>query len=466
MSIFIFERGSTVRSVLWRSQRQIHEPDGRDIAAPISKDYQRNLGVTVMDKIQINGGVPLHGTITISGAKNAALPLMAASLLTDEPLILENVPDLADIRSLMDILGHLGVETQLNQGVMTLRAKNITTTETPYELVRKMRASIVVMGPLLARMGHAIVSMPGGCAIGTRPIDQHISGFEALGAQVELIEGNVHAKVFNQLRGTQHTFAIRSVGATENVMMAAVLAKGETVLANAAREPEVVDLANGLVAMGAKIDGIGTDVMTITGVDKLHGARYRVIPDRIETGTYAIAAAITNGKIILKNTDGNLLSGVLKLMGKAGIAITPTDDGFIVDAMGPVMGVDVVTEPFPGFPTDLQAQWMALMTTAHGAAMITETIFENRFMHVPELCRMGANITVHGGSALVRGVPSLTGAPVMATDLRASSSLVLAGLAATGETVINRIYHLDRGYERLEEKLGACGARIKRIHYA
>ena len=419
-----------------------------------------------MHQIKIRGGVPLNGEIAISGAKNAALPLMTAALLTDEPLILTNMPHLADITSMEALLDQHGVHlsNNLDQKMLTLTAKTIHNTTAPYDIVRKMRASILVLGPLVARCGHAQVSLPGGCAIGVRPIDIHLSGLRDLGAEIDLLDGYIHAKAPKGLVGTTITMPVISVTATENLMMAACLAKGETRLINAAREPEIVDLANCLIAMGADIVGAGTDTIIIQGTKRLHGATHRVIPDRIETGTYAMAAAITKGSIHLTNTSLDLIPTASAQLQKAGITLTPTDQGFQVSASGgDIYGVDVMTEPFPGFATDLQAQMMALMTICRGASLITETIWENRFMHVPELCRMGANITVHGSSALVRGIDTLRGAPVMATDLRASVCLVLAGLAAEGETLINRVYHLDRGYERVEDKLRGCGARIERI---
>jgi UDP-N-acetylglucosamine 1-carboxyvinyltransferase len=421
-----------------------------------------------MDRILIQGGVPLEGTVEISGAKNAALPMMCASLLTAEPLDLANVPDLADIASTQKLLQHLGVAATHVAGEphrMVLHAPRILTGSAPYDLVRKMRASVLVLGPLLARTGQAQVSLPGGCAIGTRPIDLHLKGMAELGAEIELREGYVRATVpGGRLKGAKIVFPKVSVGATENLLMAAALADGETVLVNAAREPEIGDLARCLNAMGARIDGIGTETLRIRGVDRLHGCRHRIIPDRVETGTYMMAAAICDGDLELVGGTLDHIGAVAKTLEEAGLSIAETNRGLRVRrSNGPLTGVDVMTEPFPGFPTDLQAQMMAVMTTATGASMITETIFENRFMHVPELCRMGANINVHGASAMVRGVKALTGAPVMATDLRASVSLVLAGLAAAGETMVNRVYHLDRGYERLEEKLAACGAEIERI---
>jgi UDP-N-acetylglucosamine 1-carboxyvinyltransferase len=430
-----------------------------------------------MDKIRIRGGIALHGVIPIGGSKNAGLPLMTASLLSAEPLVLCNLPHLADITSMANLLNQHGVEMSLAEDLgkiangghcLKLDGSRITSTEAPYDLVRKMRASVLVLGPLLARCGEARVSLPGGCAIGARPVDLHIKGLQQMGAEIEIEQGYIHAKAPRGLKGAEIVLPFPSVGATENLLMAATLAEGETVLVNVAREPEIVDLADCLIAMGADIQGAGSDRITIQGKDRLHGATHRVIADRIETGTYMIAAAITGGDVVLTGTSLKLLTAVGQVMNAAGIEVTDVENGIRVKGSNgsgrPVVeGVDVMTEPFPGFPTDLQAQMMALMSVADGAAMITETIFENRFMHVPELCRMGANINVHGASAMVRGVKRLTGAPVMATDLRASVSLVLAGLAAEGETIVNRVYHLDRGYERLEAKLAACGAEIERL---
>jgi UDP-N-acetylglucosamine 1-carboxyvinyltransferase len=425
-----------------------------------------------MDRIRIRGGVPLQGRISIGGAKNAALPLMIAALLTDEPLVLRRVPRVADITTLAHLLVQLGVSITMRGAehedesgqVLELDARRIVSTTAPYDLVRKMRASVLVLGPLVARAGQARVSLPGGCAIGTRPVDLHIRGLQRLGATVELDGGYIEARAERGLVGAEIVFPTVSVGATENLMMAACLARGETELVNAAREPEIVDLARCLVAMGADISGAGTDRIRIVGTSHLGGAEHAVIPDRIETGTYMMAAAITGGDVDLVGARHDTVAAVTRILESAGIAVGEGQNALRVRRRnGRVQGVDVMTEPFPGFPTDLQAQMMALMTTADGAAMITETIFENRFMHVPELCRMGANINVHGASAMVRGVGRLKGAPVMATDLRASVSLVLAGLAAEGETMINRVYHLDRGYERLEEKLAACGAEIERL---
>ena len=421
-----------------------------------------------MDRIRIRGGNRVKGAIPIGGAKNAALPLMAAALLTDKTLSLSNLPYLADITNMANLLLQFGVAVSVeghgNDRVIHLDASNIGDTTAPYDLVRKMRASVLVLGPLVARFGQAQVSLPGGCAIGTRPIDLHLKGLETLGAEIELDGGYVRARAPRGLTGGQVIFPSVSVGATENLLMAAALARGETQLVNAAREPEIADLADCLTAMGAKIDGVGTETLTVEGVGRLDGAEHRIIPDRIETGTYAVAAAITGGDVELRRTDLALIDSLAEKLREGGLAIDPTDNGIRVRCPnGRIEGVDAMTEPYPGFPTDLQAQFMALMTMARGASMITETIFENRFMHVPELSRMGAHITVHGSSALVRGVKRLAGAPVMATDLRASVSLVLAGLAAEGETIINRVYHLDRGSERIEQKLAACGIDIERL---
>jgi UDP-N-acetylglucosamine 1-carboxyvinyltransferase len=426
-----------------------------------------------MDRIRIRGGNRLMGEIAVGGAKNAALPLMAASLLTDETLTLGNLPHVADITTMANLLAQLGVEVHLNGQaanggqdgrVLELTARQITETCAPYDLVRKMRASVLVLGPLVARYGQAQVSLPGGCAIGTRPIDLHLQGLRQLGAEIELAEGYVVARAPGGLSGGRIVFPKISVGATENLLMAATLARGETELVNAAREPEIGDLIACLQKMGADIQGRGTDRLRIRGVERLRGASHQTVADRIEAGTYAMAAALTDGEVELVGMKLPLLGAVAESLARAGVALEESNRGLKVRrANGPLQGVDVMTEPFPGFATDLQAQMMATMATAQGAAMITETIFENRFMHVPELCRMGANINVHGASAMVRGVARLTGAPVMATDLRASVSLVLAGLAAEGDTILNRVYHLDRGYERLTEKLAACGAEIERL---
>ncbi|MDX2113056.1 MAG: UDP-N-acetylglucosamine 1-carboxyvinyltransferase [Alphaproteobacteria bacterium] len=420
-----------------------------------------------MDKIRIIGGTSLRGTIPISGAKNAALPLMAASLLTDGKLELANMPYLADIVTMAKLLAQHGValsfSPQPGGRSMSLAAGNIHNLTAPYELVRTMRASVLVLGPLLSRFGAAKVSLPGGCAIGTRPIDLHLKALTQMGAEIDLQGGYIHAKVAGRLKGADITFEKVSVGATENLLMAASLAEGVTILRNAAREPEVTDLVHCLQAMGAQIDGAGSDVLTITGVEQLHGARHSVIADRIETGTYMAASAMTGGDVELIHARADLLCAVIAKMQEAGVEITETPRGLRVRAAGGLRGVDIMTEPYPAFPTDMQAQMMALLSTATGASMMTETIFENRYMHVPELSRMGANIVVHGSSALIRGVGELRGAEVMATDLRASVSLVIAALAAKGETMIHRVYHLDRGYEQLEEKLRACGAQIERI---
>ncbi|KYO51628.1 UDP-N-acetylglucosamine 1-carboxyvinyltransferase [Tistrella mobilis] len=425
-----------------------------------------------MDSIRIRGGRPLEGVIPIGGAKNAALPLLAAALLTEDRLVLSNLPSLADITTMVKLLAQHGVVCAIDEArdaanggrVITLDAGRISNTTAPYDLVRKMRASILVLGPLLARVGEAQVSLPGGCAIGTRPVDLHLKGLEELGAVIELEGGYIHATAPKGLKGAHIRFPFVSVGATENLLMAAALAEGTTVLDNAAREPEIGDLARCLIAMGARIEGIDTETLTIHGVARLHGATHAVLPDRIEAGTYAIAGAITGGDVELTGLDAELIRSVLDKLEDAGVRVTPTARGVrIARTDGPLRGTDVMTQVYPGFPTDMQAQFMALMTVAEGAAMVTETIFENRFMHVPELHRMGANIVLHGASALVRGVPRLNGAPVMATDLRASSSLVLAGLAARGETLVNRVYHLDRGYENIEAKLAACGADIVRV---
>jgi UDP-N-acetylglucosamine 1-carboxyvinyltransferase len=419
-----------------------------------------------MDKIVIRGGKPLKGSITVGGAKNAALPLMTASLLTDEPLLLDNVPKLADIETLANLLRELGVEATREgaNGRFVLSGKSITSRTAPYDLVRKMRASFLVLGPLLARFGEARVSLPGGCAIGPRPVDLHIKAMEALGAEIKLDDGYVEAKAPQGLKGGRVRFPTVSVGATENILMAAALAKGQTVIENAAREPEIIDLADCLVKMGAKISGIGSEHLTVEGVDALKGTTHSVIPDRIEAGSYAIAAAATGGDLELIGARADIMEAVVDLLRKAGVIVEVTENGLRVAANGePYVGFDVMTQPYPGFPTDMQAQLMVLMAMGGGASMITETIFENRYMHVPELARMGADIVVHGSSAMVRGKGRLIGAPVMATDLRASMCLVLAGLAAEGKTEVNRIYHLDRGYERLEEKLMAVGADLERV---
>ena len=428
-----------------------------------------------MDRIRLVGGNQLHGEIPISGAKNAALPLMIASLLTGEPLTLENVPRLADVKQLERILENHGVDIavhgrragtdQLDGQRMTFQAAEIVDTTAPYELVSTMRASFWVIGPLLARAHEARVSLPGGCAIGTRPVDLFLYGLKELGAEIDIDEGYVVARApAGGLRGGRVVFPKVTVGATHVIMMAATLARGNTVIENAAMEPEITDVAECLCAMGAKIDGIGTRTLTIEGVDELHGATHAVLPDRIETGTYAMAAAMAGGNVLLRNARPAHLQAALEALGKAGVQVGEEPAGLRIMRNGNgLQAVDVETQPFPGFPTDLQAQFMALMTMSDGVAQIRETIFENRYMHVAELARFGADIRVEGQVATVTGVPELRGAQVMATDLRASVSLVIAGLAARGETMVNRIYHLDRGFERLEEKLSGCGAEIERV---
>ncbi|HST92255.1 MAG TPA: UDP-N-acetylglucosamine 1-carboxyvinyltransferase [Brevundimonas sp.] len=422
-----------------------------------------------MDSIAITGGARLNGVIPISGAKNSALKLMAASILTDQPLLLTNMPRLADTKFLGRLLGELGVSVEERDGAdgteTLFHAREIASTFAPYDLVRQMRASFNVLGPLLARTGHAKVSLPGGCTIGARPVDLHIQALTAFGAAIELAEGYVSATAPMGLRGAEIEFPFVSVGATEHALLTAVLAKGTTVLRRAAMEPEIGDLARCLTAMGARIEGIDTDVLTIEGVTSLSGAEWSVIPDRIEMGSYAVAAAMAGGEVRLSKARPELMTALSEKMIKAGVEVEPTADGVIVrrDPTVRLKAVDVTTEVYPGFATDLQAQFMTLMTTAEGDSVIHENIFENRFMHAPELARLGADISVHAGEAVVRGVPSLRGAPVMATDLRASVSLVIAGMAAEGETTVGRVYHLDRGFERLEEKLSACGADIRRI---
>lgn len=420
-----------------------------------------------MDSIVVKGGGELSGQIPIAGAKNACLTLMPATLLSEEPLTLTNAPRLSDIRTMTELLRSLGAEvTSMQDGqVLAMSCHGDINTRAEYDIVRKMRASNLVLGPLLAREGHAQVSLPGGCAIGARPMDIHTDGLALMGAEIDLRDGYLHAKAQGgALRGAVIDFPFASVGATENIMMAATLAKGTTVINNAAREPEIVDLADCLRAMGAQIDGDGTSRIEIQGVDRLHGATHRVVTDRIELGTYMLAPAMCGGEVELLGGRINLLSAFCEKLDAAGIDVTETDKGLkVARRNGVISAVDVTTEPFPGFPTDLQAQMMALLCTAGGTSVLEEKIFENRFMHAPELIRMGARIDVHGGHATVTGVEKLKGAPVMATDLRASISLILAGLAAEGETVVSRVYHLDRGYERVEEKLGACGAHIERI---
>ncbi|KGB81092.1 UDP-N-acetylglucosamine 1-carboxyvinyltransferase [Rhodovulum sp. NI22] len=419
-----------------------------------------------MDSIVIRGGGALNGEIPIAGAKNACLTLMPATLLSEEPLTLTNAPRLSDIRTMTSLLQSLGAEvSSLQDGrVLALSSHGLDNHTADYNIVRKMRASILVLGPMLARDGHAIVSLPGGCAIGARPVDLHLKGLEALGAELALKDGYVHAKAPAGLKGAEVVFPFVSVGATENVLMAATLAKGTTIIRNAAREPEIVDLARCLRKMGAQIEGEGTETITIEGVDRLCGATHPVVTDRIELGTYMLAPAITGGTVECIGGRLDLVAAFAEKLDQAGISVEQTERGLKVSRRnGRVNAVDVMTEPFPGFPTDLQAQMMALLCTAEGTSVLEEKIFENRFMHAPELMRMGARIDVHGGHATVTGVERLKGAPVMATDLRASVSLILAGLAAEGETVVSRVYHLDRGYERVEDKLGACGAHIERV---
>ena len=424
-----------------------------------------------MDRILIRGGNKLAGRLPISGAKNAALTLMPCALLTEEPLTLRNLPRLADVDTFGHLLNQLGVSTLIEGArpedfgrVMTLRANRLTSTVAPYDIVRKMRASILVLGPLVARAGEATVSLPGGCAIGNRPIDLHLKALEAMGAEIELAAGYVKASApKGRLPGGRVSFPIVSVGATENAIMAAVTAAGPTRIDNAAREPEIVDLCRCLVAMGAAIEGIGTETLEIEGRDRLHGATYAVMPDRIEAGSYACAAAITGGALELVGARADEMRATVDALIAAGVTVEERADALYVAAKNGIAPLELSTAPFPGFATDMQAQFMALLSRAHGASVLTETIFENRYMHVPELARMGADIRVSGRTAVVRGVDRLIGAPVMATDLRASMSLILAGLAAEGETQVNRVYHLDRGYERLEEKLSAVGADIERV---
>ncbi|PHQ99305.1 MAG: UDP-N-acetylglucosamine 1-carboxyvinyltransferase [Marinosulfonomonas sp.] len=419
-----------------------------------------------MDSIVVTGGGPLNGEIPIAGAKNACLALMPATLLSEEPLTLTNAPRLSDIKTMTELLQSLGAEvTSLDEGrVLVLSSHGADNPLAHYDIVRKMRASNLVLGPLLARHGKAIVSLPGGCAIGARPMDIHVTALEAMGAVIELKDGYLHAEAKGGLKGAEIDFHFASVGATENVMMAATLAKGTTVINNAAREPEIVDLADCLRRMGAQIDGDGTSTITIQGVDRLHGATHPVVPDRIELGTYMLAPAFAGGEVELLGGRTNLLSAFVEKLDQIGVDVTETKRGLKVKRRSDTLkAVDIVTEPFPGFPTDLQAQMMALLCTAEGTSVLEEKIFENRFMHAPELIRMGANIEVHGGQATVTGVNKLKGAPVMATDLRASVSLILAGLAAEGETVVSRVYHLDRGYEHVVAKFRGIGAQIERI---
>ena len=419
-----------------------------------------------MDSIVVKGGGPLDGRIQIAGAKNTSLKLITAAILTEEPVTLTNVPNLADIRTISDVMTSLGVDIARLEGgrVMVLSAASLTSHTAEYDLVRKLRASFQVLGPLLARTGEAIVSLPGGCAIGARPVDIHLDALEQMGAKVELRDGYVHASAPQGLKGCEINFRFASVGATENAMAAATLAKGTTIIRNAAREPDTVALAECLNAMGAQIEGAGTSTLTITGVDRLHGVTQEVLTDRIELGTFMVAPMIAGGSVELLGGRLDLIPCFADKMVEAGAIIEETKDGLkVTRGDGPIKAVDAKTEPFPGFPTDLQAQFMAMMCLSNGTSVLEETIFENRFMHAPELLRMGANVEVQGGLAKVHGVEKMKGAPVMATDLRASVSLILAGLAAEGETVVNRVYHLDRGYEHVERKLSAVGAQIERV---
>jgi UDP-N-acetylglucosamine 1-carboxyvinyltransferase len=417
-----------------------------------------------MDRILIRGGRVLSGSIPVSGAKNAALPLMAAGLLSDGPLTLTNAPDLADVATMAGLLAHHGLTVERDKTARSITISGAATDlEAPYDLVRKMRASVLVLGPLLARHGRARVSLPGGCAIGTRPVDLHLKAFEQMGAEIEITAGYIEARAPGGLKGARIIFPQVSVGATENILMAAALASGQSEIMNAAREPEITDLAACLMRMGARIEGIGSDRLLVEGVASLGAATHPIIADRIEAGTFACAAAITGGSLLLQGARLDHLGAVTRTLREAGVDVAEEEGGLRVTRSNGLRGADVMTEPFPGFATDMQAQFMALMCVAEGASMITETIFENRFMHVPELSRMGARINFHGASAIVRGVKKLSGAPVMATDLRASVSLILAGLAAEGETIVNRVYHLDRGYERVEAKLAAVGADIERL---
>ena len=416
-----------------------------------------------MDRFIIRGGHRLTGEIEIGGAKNSGLKLMVAGLLTSERLVLSNVPGIADITTMRDLITGLGPSVE-DVGPRTLSiGGEIASVEAPYDIVSKMRASILVLGPLLARAREAKVSLPGGCAIGTRPVDMHLKGLETLGAEITLENGYINARAPNGLTGERIILPFASVGATENLLMASTLAKGRTEIVNAAREPEIGDLVNCLNAMGARISGSGTGTLVIDGVEALHGAEYAVMPDRIECGTYACAAGITGGDLLLLGGRADDLGSVIRTLEETGVEVQEEARGLRVRRRGPLRGVDIMTEPYPGFPTDMQAQFMAMLSVAEGASLITETIFENRFMHVPELNRMGANINPHGRSAIIRGVSKLSGARVMATDLRASFSLILAGLAAEGETELSRIYHLDRGYEGVDRKLAACGADIARV---
>ena len=418
-----------------------------------------------MNKLMINGGVTLQGDVRISGAKNAVLPILAATLLADGPATIENVPHLHDVTTTVELLGCMGVMVSIDEKLsVEVDSSTIENHTAPYHLVKTMRSSILVLGPLLARFGEAEVSLPGGCAIGSRPVDLHIKGLQDMGAEIDVSNGYIHAKA-ERLKGARLVMDIVTVTGTENLMMAAALAEGTTFLENAAREPEVVDLANFINAMGGKVSGAGTDTITIEGVEKLHGTRYRVLPDRIETGTFLVAAAITGGSIKVKDTDPTLLDAVTDKLREAGAKIEIGDDWISLDMQGKrPKAVSLRTAPYPAFPTDMQAQFVALNAIAEGTATVVETVFENRFMHVQELKRMGADIEIEGNTAIIRGVDALTSAPVMATDLRASASLIIAGLVASGETEVQRIYHIDRGYENIEEKLALLGAKIRRTH--
>ena len=416
-----------------------------------------------MDKLLITGGTPLRGEVAMSGAKNAALPILCASLLAAEPLHFSNVPHLNDVSTMLRLIAQMGVDVEMNGNEgLVLNSHGLNNAVAPYDMVKTMRASILVLGPLLARCGEARVSLPGGCAIGARPVDQHIKGLQAMGAEIHVENGYVHAKA-TRLKGARIVTDMVTVTGTENLMMAATLADGETVIENAAREPEVIDLANCLIAMGARISGAGTDSIRIEGVEKLHGATHAIMPDRIETGTYLCAAAATGGEVRLTNTSAAYLDAVIDKLQEAGCVVTAENDSIRLKAPSRLKAVGIRTAPYPAFPTDMQAQFMAINCVADGAAVIRETIFENRFMHAVELIRLGADIKIDASNALVTGVPQLDGATVMATDLRASASLVIAGLVARGETLIERIYHLDRGYERIEEKLIRLGASVKRV---
>jgi UDP-N-acetylglucosamine 1-carboxyvinyltransferase len=418
-----------------------------------------------MDKLIISGGVSLNGEIAISGAKNSALPILAATLLVDEPVVIGNLPHLHDITTMIELLGSMGVSVVIDEKMrVEVDASTITSFTAPYDLVKTMRASILVLGPLLAHHGEARVSFPGGCAIGSRPVDLHLKGMEALGAEVEVQDGYISANKEGRLKGARIVMDTVTVGGTENLMMAAVLAEGQTIIENAAREPEVVDLANCLVAMGAEIEGMGTDTITIQGVEKLHGCEYNIMPDRIETGTYLAAVAATGGKVKLRDTQAGLLDAVIAKLQESGAEIQCGDDWITLDMKGErPKAVNLKTAPYPGFPTDMQAQFTAMNAVANGTGTITETIFENRLIQAHEINRMGADISIEGHTAVIQGVEKLKGAPVMATDLRASASLVIAGLVAEGETVVDRIYHIDRGYECIEEKLQQLGANIRRV---